>query len=121
MKACMRKLPSKSEISSEVVKSVGYECKLGSGNLESIDGLIRRRRFEAMLDEPGIAFLDVELIAVVANNNIGFIEQGVEIADEIPVVLYIFLEAFVIREGFGGDFLLALPFVGEGKDVPGFL
>ena len=81
MKACMGKLPAKSEIGAEVVKSVGDEGELGAGNFEGIDGLIRGRGTKAMLDKPSVGFLDVESVAVMANNNIGFIKQSMEIAD----------------------------------------
>lgn len=112
---------AKPQILAKVIQAVRVKSKLFPRDLDGIDGFIGGWRVKAMGNEAGADFLDVELVAVVADQYVRFVKQLPEIGAEGFVRVFVLLVTPIIAERPCVDFLLAKPFVGKAENVPRLL
>lgn len=74
-----------------------------------------------MGNEAGADFLNIELVAVVADQYVRFVKQLPKIGAEGFVRIFVFLVAPIIAERPCVDFLLTKPLVGKAENMPRLL
>ena len=113
-------LPSNPQESTSGVKLIAVQLEVLSQYLQSVNGTKRRRRFQLMVDKPGVGFFEIEGIAVVRNSDVAAGEELMKLLHEEPVVLEIMLVPGIMRKSADRYALITPPAVGETEDVPVF-
>jgi len=80
-----------------------------AGDLEGVDRLIGGWGTITVDGQAGIDLLDIERITIMGNDDIGFVEDSIQLGSELAIVVLIGLIPFVIRQGISLDALFSRP------------
>lgn len=112
------KLPADAEIMAKIVKLVGVELKEASCQLEGINALVRRWRFQPIGGKTSVRLAKIMAISIVGDYDICLVQYFPELLDEFPIGLFVFLKGGEVWEGVTLDRLGTLPLDCEGKKIP---
>ena len=111
-------LPPQAEKAAGSIKLVTVQLEMFPKDLERVDLLEGRSRWQFIIYKPGIGFFEIELITVVGDGDVARAKQLVKFFHEQTVVFEVLLVPFIVGEGSNGHTLLMRPPVGKREHIP---